>query len=134
MLIRTALLLSLCGATIASAGDTPDLLFNCVLAGQKRPMTLEGARNILWDAGNTYLATVTAERVDAIYVHQWNPDSRMRHHIIIGRLDGTLSFAVDEISASGALLNEMVREIGTCSPEKIHPRHFKDVDPNRLKY
>lgn len=48
--------------------------------------------------------------------------------------DGTLSFAVDEVSASGALLNEMVHEIGTCSPEKIHPRYFKDVDPKRLKY
>ena len=24
--------------------------------------------------------------------------------------------------------------IGTCSPEKIHPRYFKDVNPKRLKY
>jgi hypothetical protein len=132
--VRSALLLCLCSATTASAGDNPDLLFNCALAGQKRPMTLEGTRNILWDAGIAYLATVTPDSVDAIYVHQWNPDTRMRHHIVIGRRDGNLSFEVDEVSASGDLRNEMVRETGTCSPEKIHLRHFKDVDPKRLRY
>ncbi|MBI3527327.1 MAG: hypothetical protein HY067_05090 [Betaproteobacteria bacterium] len=134
MPLRATLLILLCGANTAAADDNPDLLFNCNLAGLKRAMTLEGARNILWDSGNAYAATVSAQSIDAVYLHKWSSDSTMRHHVVIGRLDGKLSMEVDELGADGEVLNEMVRETGICSPEKIHPRHFKDVDPKRLRH
>ena len=134
MRLGATLLVLMCGANAAGADDKPDLLFNCNLAGQKRAMTLEGARNILWDAGNAYAATVSAQSIDAVYLHKWSSDSTMRHHVVIGRQDGKLSMEVDELGASGEVVNAMVHETGTCSPEKIHPRHFRDVDPKRLRY
>lgn len=134
MQLRATLLVLMCSANAAGADDNPDLLFNCNLAGQKRTMTLEGARNILWDAGNAYVATVSAQIIDAVYLHKWSSGSTMRHHIVIGRQDGKLSMEVDELGSGGEVVNAMVRETGTCSPEKIHPRNVKDVDPKRLRY
>lgn len=96
-------------------------------------MTLEGTRHILWDAGNAYLATIRPDTIDAVYVHQWGPDTRIRHHIVIGRLDGKLSFDVDEVSAEGVVRNEMARESGNCSPERNHPGQLQDKNSRQLR-
>ncbi len=135
MAARAILLFCMAGACGHALADAvPDLLFNCNLAGQKRAMTLEGARNILWDSGNAYAAMVTPQSIDATWLHPWSSDSTMRHRMVIDRQAGKLTMEVDELDMGGVVLNEMVRETGACSPEKIHPRNFDKVDPNRLKY
>lgn len=132
--VRAALLavaaMSACANGIAA--EQIDLLFNCNLAGQKRSMVFEAARSVLWDAGHPHQATVSEKTIDALYVHDWSEDTRMRHHIVILRKGGNFSLEVDEIDASGRVLNEMVRETGTCSPEKIHPRHLRGADPENI--
>jgi hypothetical protein len=120
-------LLGLLHGLPAGASDGPDMLFNCVLAGAKRPMTFEAARGILWDAGLQYDAKISADAVEGQYLHDWSTDTRMRHRIRIGCHDGSLIMEVDEIDAGGRVINDVLRESGKCSPEKIHPRNFPDV-------
>ncbi len=115
------------------AAEPVDLLFNCNLAGQKRPMVFEAARRILWDAGQPYQASIDDITIDARYVHDWSADTKMRHHLVIPRNGGTFTLEVDEIDATGRIVNEMVRETGTCSPGKIHPRNLSN-DSQRLKH
>jgi hypothetical protein len=123
---RTILLTWLLAALPAVAAAGPDLLFNCELGGQKRPMTLEAARSILWDAGRAFETIVTTGAIEAQLVHSWSSDTRMRHRIRIGRQDHTLLMEFDEINEAGEIVNRVVREQGKCAAEKIHPRNFPE--------
>jgi hypothetical protein len=121
---RPILLIWLLAALPAVAAGGPDLLFNCELGGQKRPITLEAARSILWDTGRAFEAIVTTEAIEAQLAHSWSSGTRMRHRIRIGRQDHTLLMEVDEINEAGEVVNNVVREQGRCAAEKIHPRNF----------
>ena len=79
------------GATAAEV----DLLFNCNLSGQKRPMVYEAARGVLWDAGRSHKATLSERSIDAQYLHDWSADTKVRHRLVIPRNGGTFRLEVD---------------------------------------
>jgi hypothetical protein len=115
---------------IAAAQDgDADLLFNCRLAGVKRIYLVEMTRRMLIDQGNAYPAQVSVDAIDAKHLQDWGPDTRMRHRVHIGRRNGTLVYPIDELDSSGTAVSRVVAESGTCSRERIHPRHFKQDRP-----
>ena len=105
--------------------EAKDLLFNCRLAGVKRVYIFNSSRGKLIDQGNEHPAPLRTDSLQSEWQHAWSAHTRMRHRVHIGRLDGELSYRVDELDESGEVLSQFVLETGRCSREKIHPRHFK---------
>ncbi len=119
------LVLALTAAPAGAGPELPDLLFNCRLAGVKRVYLVDRSRSMLFDQGLEHPARLSDEAVESEWFTPWSTNTRMHHRLRIGRLDGTLSYQVDEVDGEGGVLAQMVATTGECSREKIHPRHFR---------
>lgn len=115
----------LCIAPVSAQDDAPDLLFNCQLAGVKRVYLVSQSRGTLFDQGNEHPAQLRKEAVTAEWLQPWSERTNMRHRLHVGRIDGVLTYQVDELDEDGKVMSQLVSETGICSREKIHPRNFK---------
>ncbi len=127
LFLWTTTILLIVTNTDTRAGEVKDLLFHCRLSDAKQSYAIDMTGKRLFDnQGWVYQALISKISISAMRRQTWDEGSYMTHKITINRINGALKYEVIQMFTQTGSTKIFVNELGKCSPEKIHPRHFQD--------